>query len=146
MMIMEKNKGHFSIKHSPDRILNPRLVSAVKEKTKGNELTCAMAFDLANEFQVSAEEIGFTADRLEISITRCQLGLFGYIPVKKIARPAESFPPDLEEAIRSALVDDRLPCKSSFDIAKDFKTAKIRVSAVCETLGLKISSCQLGAF
>ena len=143
---MKTDKGSFSQKHSPERKLNPEIIAALKEKAKGGELTCAMAFDVAKDLQISPEEIGFTADRLEIRITRCQLGLFGYVPVKKIVISAESVAPDLEKAIRSALVDNRLPCQSSWEIGKSFRMAKIRIAAACETLHIKICSCQLGAF
>jgi len=52
----------------------------------------------------------------------------------------------LERAIREAVTDGRLSCDASWKIAKEFKMAKIRVSAACEKLGIKISHCQLGAF
>jgi hypothetical protein len=42
--------------------------------------------------------------------------------------------------------DDRLPCAAAFQIAADFKLAKIRISSACEKLKIKISACQLGAF
>jgi len=42
--------------------------------------------------------------------------------------------------------DGRLPCAAVFQIAADFKLAKIRVSSACEKLKIKISACQLGAF
>jgi hypothetical protein len=85
-------------------------------------------------------------DLLEINIVKCQLGLFGYSPVRKIVQPAESVSEELEAAIREAMTDGRLPCAAAFRIAADFKLAKIRVSSACEKLKVRISACQLGAF
>lgn len=143
---MKKDKGSFSSKHGVERKTNQDVVQAVKEKSKGGTLTCAQAVGIAQDLKVSPGEVGFTADRLEIGISMCQLGLFGYSPVRKIVKPAGSVAPELERCIREALVENRLPCESSWKIAKQFRMAKIRVCSACESLGLKISSCQLGAF
>jgi hypothetical protein len=144
--MMKKDKGSFSRKHPQGRKINQEIARAVKEKAKGGTLTCAQAFGIAGDLDVPPEEVGFTADCLEIGITMCQLGLFGYVPVRKIVKPAESVAPELEKAVLDALVENRLPCASSWEIAKSFRMARIRVSSACETLNLKISSCQLGAF
>jgi hypothetical protein len=143
---MKKDKGHFSEKHPTGRKPNPDVSAAVKKRGSSGALTCAQAFDIAKDLNVPPEEVGFTMDCLEIVIARCQLGLFGYSPVRRIVKPAESVEPALEKAIRNALVDTRLPCVASWKIAKGFRTARIKVSSACETLKIKISSCQLGAF
>ena len=96
--------------------------------------------------ELTPAEIGQALDLLEIPISKCQLGLFGYSPVSRIIKPAESVAEDLEAAIRAAMSDDRLPCAAAFQIAAGFKLAKIRVSSACEKLKIKISACQLGAF
>ncbi|MBW1683324.1 MAG: hypothetical protein JRJ83_18275, partial [Deltaproteobacteria bacterium] len=69
-----------------------------------------------------------------------------YSPEKSVVSPAEQVPPDLESAIRGALVEGRLPCASAWAIARKLGMAKMAVSAACEKLGIKISACQLGAF
>jgi len=143
---MKKDKGRFSQKHSPDRKIIERVVKAAREKAKDGELTCAQAFDIAKETEVTPEEVGFTADRLEIAISMCQLGLFGYSPVSRIVKPAETVSVELEQAIRASLVDGRLTCASAWEIASRFRMARIRVCAACETLKIRVSQCQLGAF
>lgn len=143
---MKKDKDHSPAKHPPDRKTDPRVVKLVNERARDRELTCAQAFGIANDLQVSPEEVGFTMDRLQISISRCQMGLFGFSPVRKIVKPAESVSPELEQAIRQGAVSDRLPCAVSWVIAKEFRTARIRVASACEALKLRISDCQLGAF
>jgi hypothetical protein len=39
-------------------------------------LSCAAAWDLADRFSVGRAQVGFLASRLNIKITRCQLGAF----------------------------------------------------------------------
>jgi hypothetical protein len=42
--------------------------------------------------------------------------------------------------------DDRISCKSAWNVATRLNLAKIDVSNACEALGIKICKCQLGAF
>jgi len=141
-----EDKGHFSKKHSPDRKVNERVSAQVKTKTTDGAMACAVAFEIAESLGVPAEEVGFTLDSLEVKVVKCQLGLFGYSPAKRIVKPAERVPQDLEKAIRGALVKDRLPCASSWALAEKRQLKKMEISSACETLGIKIGPCQLGTF
>jgi hypothetical protein len=141
-----EDKGHYRQKHSPDRKLNERVAAAVKSKAKEGAMACAVAFEIAENLGVPPEEVGFTLDSLEVNIVKCQLGLFGYAPVKRIVKPAERVPPDLEKAIRGALVKDRLPCASAWTLAEKRRLKKMEISGACEALGIKIGPCQLGSF
>ena len=47
------------------------------------ELPCALAFDIAGKNNVAPKEVGVALDVLNIRLTKCQLGLFGYQPKKK---------------------------------------------------------------
>jgi len=143
---MKKDKEHFSQKHSPDRKMNDHVAKAVREKAKDRELTCAQAFDIAKKMEVTPEEVGFTVDRLEIAISRCQLGLFGYSPISRIIKSAETVSKELENAIRASSIDNRLPCAAAWDIARTFRIARIKVCSACESMKIKITRCQLGAF
>src|SRR4030042_4438649 len=113
-----ENKGHFSKKHSSDRKVNERVTALVKTKVTDGAMACAVAFEVAETLGVPAEEGGFTLDSLEVKVVKCQLGLFGYSPAKRLVKPAERVPPDLEKAIREALVTGRLPCASSWALAE----------------------------
>ena len=66
--------------------------------------------------------------------------------VKKAVKPKSPQSPDLEEAIRVALVEKKLSCRAAWDIAQRFDVPKMAVSAACEALEIKIKPCQLGAF
>jgi hypothetical protein len=139
-------KTDFSSKHSPDRRVDPRVADEVKRRGQSGRIPCAAAFEAARALDVPPEEVGFTADRLEIHITHCQLGLHGHGSEGKLVEPAEEVPEDMERAIRSRLEQGRLSCRSAWELAEEFKTGKMKISAACEALGIKISACQLGAF
>ena len=54
--------------------------------------------------------------------------------------------PEIESAIKSSLVNDRLACSTAWEIAKNYAVSKPIIAAVCEKMKIKISPCQLGAF
>lgn len=141
-----EDKGHFRLKHSSNRTIHERVAAMVKAKVKDGTMACAVAFEIAESLGVPPEEVGFTLDVLEVSLVKCQLGLFGYGPARRIVEPADSVHPGLEKAIRESLLNDRLPCASAWAIAEKLRLRKMEVSSACETLGIKIGSCQLGTF
>ena len=140
------DKGHYAKKHPSGRSIDQKIAGALNAGISDHKVPCATAFKIANDLEVSPEEVGFTIDSLEISITKCQLGLFGYHPDKKIVTPADSVSSTLEDAIRQALINDRLSCAAAWEIAERLGLSKMQIASACETLGVKISSCQLGAF
>jgi hypothetical protein len=138
--------GHYAQKHPSDAEINPAAAEAVKSRTVDGKIPCAVAFDIAREARVTPKEVGLTIDQLETKLAKCQLGLFGYEPQKRAVAPADQVSPELEDAIRLSLVQGKLPCKAAWDIAEKFGLRKMEVSAACEALKIKISSCQLGTF
>ena len=140
------DKGHFARKHLPDRKANPEIVNAAKSCVSEGTISCAVAFNIASELNVSPEEVGFTLDFMEIPIRKCQLGLHGYEPKRKILEPADKVSIELESMIREKLVNGRLSCASAWHIAKRLGLRKMEVSSACEALKIKISACQLGTF
>lgn len=141
-----KNKGNYAKKHPSDRKADPNIAEAVKKRVTDGKISCAAAFGIVKESKGSPAEVGFTIDTLEIPIIKCQLGLFGYHPQRVIVKPADSVPSALEDAIRQALVNGRLPCAAAWQIADRLGLRKMQVSSACERLKIKISSCQLGSF
>ena len=130
----------------PDTVVDPLLRDALLKRAAGGKLPCAVAFDIGKQLGVLPDAIGLAADLLELRLVKCQLGLFGYRPNKSIVKPAGSVARELEKAIVASLVNDRLPCRSAWDIAKKFGIHKMKVSAACDAMKIKIRSCQLGAF
>lgn len=141
-----EDAGHYSAKHSPDTKLDPSIAEEIKGKAVDGSITCAAAHKIAGELGVSPAEVGVAIDLLEIRISRCQLGLFGYGPENKAVKPAQSVAPELAEAIKGTLVSNRITCLACWEIAERLGVARMDVSAACETLEVKISSCQLGSF
>ena len=122
------------------------ITEAIHSRISVPELPCAVAFDIAESLGKRPAEVGMTADRLAVRLVKCQLGLFGYSPHKKIVTPKAPDDSNIPAAIRRNLVDDRLPCDRAWEIAKRFGVRKMVVSSACEELGIKIKPCQLGAF
>ena len=141
-----KNGQKFSDKYGTDARINELIKEQVIRQTKNNELACAKAFKIADDLKVSAAEVGKTADLLDMKLVKCQLGLFGYTPEKKIVKPKAARDPKLQSAIQDSLVEGTLPCATAWEIARNFDISKMAVSAVCEQLKIKIKPCQLGAF
>ncbi len=142
----ENNREHFARKHPPGIKADPRIAEALKHKAKGNEISCAAAFSISHDLEVPPGEVGLAVDLSGIRLAKCQMGLFGYRPEKSVVKPAKTVSKEMEQAIRQELVKGKLPCRQAWDIAERFGIPKMKVASACETLGLKISSCQLGAF
>ena len=140
------DRGHYSKKHPGEKEVDPVLVNAVHEKAADKKITCAAAFKIVETCGTTANEVGFTLDMLNIRIIRCQMGIFGYEPEKKVVKPMEGVPAELEKVIRGKIKDGRITCAIAWEIAKGLNIPKMHVSSACEKLGIKIKPCQLGAF
>lgn len=144
-MGLRKDKK-FMDKHGPDAKPDSLIKNEVLKRTHNNEVPCAVALEIAKELRVSADAVGMTLDLINYRLVKCQLGLFGYQPKKKIVKPQHTVTEDLKDAISNALIQGRLSCKSAWDIASRFQIHKMKVSGACEAMGVKITHCQLGAF
>lgn len=141
-----ENAGHYAKKHPADRKVKTEIVQAVRQKASDGEISCSAAHKIATDSDVPAKEVGFVIDYFEIRIVKCQLGLYGYRPEKKVVKPAKAVSKALEVAIKGSLIEERLSCIAAWDIAERFGIARMDVSSACETLKIKIFNCQLGAF
>ena len=126
--------------------LEAALKDALQRQTREGELACAVAFKLGSELDRPPAEIGEAADLLGIRLVKCQLGLFGYSPKKKIVQASPATDPSMETAIHEKLENGRLSCRRAWEIAVAFQVPKMAVSAACEAIQIKIKPCQLGAF
>lgn len=142
-----RDEGHYAQKHADHVQLNQALVDAIRRLSVGGRVSCATAFRIVEELNIKPSEVGQSLDLLEMKIVQCQLGLFGHEGGKRlIVEPAKTVPPELEKALRAGLVNDRLPCATAWDIAKQFNLPKMKITSACEKLNLRISQCQLGTF
>jgi len=136
----------FAEKHGPDAKPDQRIKDEILNRVKKDELSCAVAFQIAKDMEISPAEVGKTTDLMDFKLVKCQLGLFGYQPESKIVKQRNDASQELKDAIRSAMIDNRLPCRNAWEIAARFNIRKMTVSGVCEALSIKIKPCQLGAF
>lgn len=141
-----EDEGHYAKKHSLDRKVKLEIENALKRQVSDGKISCAAAHKIAGDLKETPAEVGFTMDILELRIEKCQMGLFGYTPEKKIVKPVESVPRALENAILEQVEDGRLSCKAAWDLAEKLSIKKMGVASACETLKIKIAPCQLGAF
>lgn len=141
-----EDAGNYAGKHPAGTKPDDKIAKAVRVAGRDGKIGCAAAFSIAAELGVEPEEVGVTMDLLEHRINRCQLGLFGYEPDKRIVEAAESVNSDMREAIESSLDNGRLACAEAFKIADQFRCPRMDVAAACEALSIKINACRLGSF
>ena len=133
-----------------DLQLDPALVAAIRAHLVEDKLPCGQAFRIVEDLDVTSELVGKTADALGIRLSRCQLGLFGY-PGKQgwSAFDIDEHPvsDELRAAIRgSADVSGNLPCIQAWKVADQYDVPRMLVGYIADQLGIRIVSCQLGAF
>jgi hypothetical protein len=126
--------------------LDPDRRETILDRSKNGELACAVAFQIVESGNIPADEIGLYANQMKIRLVKCQLGLFGYHPDKKIVKKIQNVDESLKKAIKDKIMDNRLSCIQVWQIASELGLPKLSVSNACETLSIKIHSCQLGAF
>lgn len=141
-----EDAGHYGAKHPEGTTYDPGLAAALAERVRDGRITCGAAFEVAESLGFPPREVGTTADLLEYRIVRCQLGLFGYSPDKRIVKPAQSVSDGLRESLEKASAAGRLSCATSWNIAQALGIEKMAVAEACELMGIKITHCQLGAF
>ena len=141
-----EDKGKYFKKHPDGTPVDEDLRKEILEQVKNNSISCRKAEEIAQEMGFSLEETGRTIDILNINITKCQLGLFGYGETKKIVQPAKEISPELKESISAAVQDGKLSCIAAWEIAQKLDIPRMKVCAACEALDIKVKPCQLGAF
>ncbi len=122
------------------------IAGKIRERAEDGRITCAKTFALAQELGITPAQAGAAANEAGIRLNRCQLGLFGYYPEKKVVKKADSVSPDLAAAIRAGLANDRLPCAVAWEIASRMDLSRMEVASACESLEIRVKPCQLGAF
>jgi hypothetical protein len=142
----KQNEKHYANKHEQDLKINPEIAEMIRSRVTEGKLPCAVAFSIAKDLGVKAAEVGITLDLLEIKISKCQLGIFGYGKVEKIVKPMQHISEAHKEVIRAGLTEGKLPCKKAWECAEKLRIGKMDITSACEKMGIKISSCQLGAF
>ena len=126
--------------------MNQGIAARIKDSLTEGRLPCASAFKIARRLEVGPQQVGEMADELNVKISRCQLGLFGYGPEGKPLEPMQEVEGELEARIRDGLVEGALPCATAWDIASELTMKRIVLANAAEGLGIRITQCQLGCF
>lgn len=140
-----KDAGKYAAKH-PDKDLDEKIALRVREKSTDSTISCAEAHRIARELGVAPADVGTTIDLLEVRLNKCQLGLFGYSSKKKVTAISDKGNPEIRQAIKTSLVNGKVPCESAWEIADRFGISKLEIAGICESIKIKICSCQIGAF
>jgi len=115
------------------------------------QITCASAHKVAEKTGLEPAVVGEEANRTDIRITRCQLGLFGFAPQKgmpgyKTVKKLDSVDAEVSKEVKAAAEDGKAPCMDLWRIAEKHNISRSDMGNIAETLGLKVSPCQLGCF
>jgi hypothetical protein len=143
-----QKQGHYAGKHAGEDIsLEEGFKERLLEAAKDGALTCAKTLSLAKESGKEPRQAGIYLDLLEIRILECQLGLFGCAPEKRRVKKAEIIDP-LRQLIEKDIENGSVSCASLLKISALYNhgVSPLTVAGMCETLGIKIRPCQLGAF
>ena len=144
-----EDAGKYALKHPPGTRPNEEIAKAIRERSPGGELACAVAEKIAKDLKVRIPEVGVTADLLGIKIKKCQLGLFGWGKKPnhgKDIHAADFVSAGMKSALEKVAENGAVTCATAWAIADRLGTERKAVSAACDALRLKIRACQLGAF
>ncbi len=127
--------------------VNKQIAVQIKESLTEGRLPCPSAFKVARRLAVSPQQVGEVANELNVRISRCQLGLFGYGSDKgKSLEPAQAVGEELQVRIRDRVIEGSLPCAVVWEIARELTKKRKDVANAAESLGIRITQCQLGCF
>ncbi|MDW7759605.1 MAG: hypothetical protein SCM96_03080 [Acidobacteriota bacterium] len=134
-----------------NRAVDPALAEAVRDRIQGGTLDCTAAFALAAEKGVAPKTVGEAADDLDVHLSRCQIGLFGFPGHAKAWDQPDWKEPEtpggFEEAAHAAVDSDgSLSCASIWALAGRFGIPRAAAGFLADGMKFKIKRCQLGAF
>ena len=141
-----RHAGNYRDKHPAGTTADPSVAEAVSNEIRDYKIACRTAFRIAERLSVSPRKVGIAIDLQQGRIMACQLGLFGYGKDNKRVAESRQVEEALQSAISAELVDGRLPCEKAWGIADRANLHRFEVADACESLGIRICRCQLGAF
>lgn len=131
--------------------VDERIAAAIRARLVEGRLPCVDACEVAEQLALPPIDVGQTADRMQVRLTACQLGLFGYPGHAKgweAAGVAEWPEPDgLRDAISAARNErGEISCGRLWQEAERFGVRRIQAGWIADQLGVTIRECHLGAF
>ncbi len=130
----------------PDFCPDENISKKVMDESQNNSISCTAAFKLSKLLDIPYLEVGFYADSLNLKLSKCRIGLFGHGKGVKLIKKLDTIDKNIEKRVDTFLDDERLSCENVLKIADEFKVSPVIVGSVCQTKGIKIKNCCLGAF
>jgi hypothetical protein len=122
----------------------------MRERLVDGQLPCAQAMAIANHLGLDPAAVGLAANQAGIRISRCQLGLFGYGPKaegkNKIVHALAQVPSHWEARLREPVEGDSITCAALWQVADSLSASCLEAAGAAESLGMRVSHCQLGCF
>jgi hypothetical protein len=123
------------------------MIAIYPEKGK---LPCAVAHYIAAYLGATPLDVGKEATATGVRLYQCQLGLFGYgrkgqSAYKIVGRKVE-VGQEVLDLIRAGVSEGRISCARLWEIADSTGVIRAEVGNAADSLGIKITPCQLGAF
>ena len=127
-----------------------KIEEMIRTYPEKDKLPCPVAHFIAASLNVTPEAVGDVATAIKVKLYQCQLGLFGYVrkgvsEYKIVGRPVE-IPGEVLDRIKSASKGGRIPCRELWDIADSAGILRSEVGNAADSLGIRVTPCQLGAF
>jgi hypothetical protein len=130
--------------------MNQDICDKLRAYSQAEKLPCAVALYIAADLNKDPIAVGQAADDLDVRISQCQLGLFGYAqkdsPFYRLLRINESLPQHLAQTIQSASIDQTITCDKLWQIAAQLGISRHEAGNAVHTLQIKVIQCQLGCF
>ncbi len=136
---------------SPDLEPDREIEAAIRPLLEDGLLTCQAAITAAKELGCEPIAVGRTADALNIHLSSCQLGLFGYPGHTKGWGPAGVAELAIPAGLEETLLDERDPqgnisCRELWRQAERFAISRMQMGYVVDRFAVKVRPCKLGAF
>ncbi|HPI91919.1 MAG TPA: hypothetical protein PLT09_09320 [Deltaproteobacteria bacterium] len=114
------------------------------------KLPCSVAHFIAAYLKAEPLDVGKAANEAGVKLDQCQLGLFGYgrkgqSSYKIVGRKVE-VKQDVIDLIRSGAKEGKISCARLWEIADSSGIMRAEAGNAADSLGLKVTPCQLGAF
>ena len=131
-------------------IIDNEIEKTIKNHLVDELLSCSDANKIAMQYDVSPDTIGHTVDALNIRLTRCQLGLFGYLNKKGWEAAGVTklpIPEEFVNALKAAAGDaKKITCLELWNLAEVYKLTRMHAGYLADSQDIQIRNCQIGAF
>ncbi len=142
MKIMSFKNKRKPVDFSPDK----KICEIIQAESRDGKMSCPAVLKISEKLNISKSEAGYYVDYLGLRLAKCQIGLFGHGEKGKLIRMLEDPDENIKIQIESLLEGKSLSCENVFTIAKKQNVSQVTVGSVCQSIGVKIKKCQIGAF